>query len=239
MLQQTQVARVTRFYGRFVSRFPTIRMLAQAPLHDVLQQWSGLGYNRRALALHNTAQIIVNDYCGRIPADNTLLLQLPGIGPATAGAVLAFAYTQPVVFIETNIRRAYIHQFFAKKKMISDSCILPLVRQTLDSRRPRRWYYALMDYGAALGRTGNNPNRRSAHYIKQGQFSGSTRQLRGLVIRILTIHKSLSYDRLVQLCENEVTRDEQVSDVETVVDSLVEEHFMTRNGKFVSIASKY
>ena len=137
-----------------------------------------------------------------------------------------------------KLRRVYINQFFSKKKLVSDNRILPLIRQTLDSQRPRRWYYALMDYGAALGRTGNNPNRRSAHYTKQGQFSGSNRQLRGIVIRILAIHKSLSYHRLVQLCENELTQDEQATDIKTVVDALAKEHFMTRNGKFLNIAGK-
>jgi len=89
------------------------------------------------------------------------------------------------VFIETNIRRVFIHFFFQGRTDVRDSEILPLVEAALDHDNPRQWYYALMDYGAMLGRQSLNPNRRSAHYTRQAAFEGSDRQVRGRIIREL------------------------------------------------------
>ena len=163
MLQQTQVTRVGNYYGRFLARFPDPDSLAAAPLGAVLELWSGLGYNRRALALQRAAGAVVREHGGVIPADRDALLRLPGVGPATAGALLAFAFARPAVFIETNIRRVFLHQYFPAATTVPDAALLPLVARTLDRRQPRRWYYALMDWGAALGQQrAGNPNRRSA-----------------------------------------------------------------------------
>src|SRR5882724_6865534 len=103
MLQQTQVDRVIDYYKKFLAAFPTFRALAQAPVADVLRLWQGLGYNRRALMLQRSAQMMVSDQEG----------PLPGVGPYTAGAVLAFAFNKPVAIIETNIRRVYLHHYFS------------------------------------------------------------------------------------------------------------------------------
>ena len=185
MLQQTQVTRVGNYYGRFLARFPDPATLAAAPLAAVLELWSGLGYNRRALALHRAAGVLEREHAGVMPADRDALLRLPGVGPATAGALLAFAFARPAVFIETNIRRLFLHQYFPAAATVPDAALLPLVARTLDRRQPRRWYYALMDWGAALGQQrAGNPNRRSAHYSRQSPaFAGSRRELRGRVIR--------------------------------------------------------
>src|SRR6266550_351214 len=113
MLQQTQVNRVLPKFQEFMLRFPTVISLADAPLAEVLRVWSGLGYNRRAKFLHAAAQVVVEKYGGVIPATFTELVTLPGVGKNTAGAVLAYAYNQPVVFIETNIRSVFFHHFFA------------------------------------------------------------------------------------------------------------------------------
>jgi A/G-specific adenine glycosylase len=185
MLQQTQVPRVTIKFPQFISAFPDVQSLADAPLADILAVWKGMGYNRRAIALRDIAGLVFSRFSGVIPDDEAVLYGFPGIGKATAGSIVAFAFDRPTVFIETNIRRVYIHCFFSDHAPVSDREILPLVAKTLYREHPREWYYALMDYGAVLGRRIPNPNRRSTHYQRQPAFEGSDRQLRGQVLEIL------------------------------------------------------
>ena len=229
MLQQTQVTRVLDYYERFLDRFPDPATLAAAPLAAVLERWSGLGYNRRALALQRAAGTVVREHGGELPAGRDALLRLPGVGPATAGALLAFAFAQPAVFIETNIRRVFLHQFFPAAAAVPDAALVPLVARTVDRRRPRRWYYALMDWGAALGRSAGNPNRRSAHYSRQSAFGGSRRELRGRVLRLLTKRRCLAIAELQELCP-----DERLA---AVLADLEAERFLTRSGTLVRIAA--
>jgi A/G-specific adenine glycosylase len=185
MLQQTRVGRVEEKFPEFLSRFPDAATLARAPLREVLAAWQGLGYNRRAVALHRAAAILVEQYGGRVPADRDALLSLPGVGPSTAAGVLAFAFNLPVVFVETNIRRVFLHHFFPGRDPVPDREILPLVEATLDRDNPREWYWALMDLGSALGSLPENPNRRSPAYRPQSPFIGSDRQIRGWLLQIL------------------------------------------------------
>ena len=194
MLQQTQVERVSAKYGEFVRRFPDFRALAEAPLHEILSAWQGLGYNRRAVALKKAAMSVAAKFGGRLPSSETELLSLPGVGRYTASALIAFVFNKPSVFIETNIRRVFIHLFFEDREDVGDAEIVPLVRETLDDSAPRDWYYALMDYGVMLGKEVENPNRRSAHYRRQGPFEGSNRQARGMILREL-LKKSVSSER--------------------------------------------
>jgi A/G-specific adenine glycosylase len=186
MLQQTQVNRVRDKYGAFLERFPDFESLAGAQLRSVLSAWSGLGYNRRARALKRAAEIIMSDHGGELPRGLDVLQALPGIGPATAASISAFAFDEAHPFIETNIRTVFIHHFFHEREGVTDAEILPLVEQTLDKARPRRWCSALMDYGVMLKREHANPSRRSAHYTRQGPFEGSDRQARGLIVKALT-----------------------------------------------------
>lgn len=191
MLQQTQTERVKKKYEEFISLFPTLHHLARAPLHTVLYAWQGLGYNRRALFLKHTAEIVDKQYHGHIPRDEKTLRTLPGIGKGTAGALCAFAFGIPTVFIETNIRRVYIRHFFTKRKNISDTEILRCVEKTVDIKNPRDWYYALMDYGSFLGRAEKkNPNIRSMHYQKQSPFKGSERELRGKILKAIVASRN-------------------------------------------------
>jgi len=185
MLQQTQTERVGPKYAAFLETFPTFDCLAEAGLREVLSLWQGLGYNRRARYLHECARQVVERYGGELPRDPALLVELPGIGPGTAGAVAAFAYQVPTVFIETNIRRVYLHFFFPDRDRVHDRELLPIIERTLDTRNPREWYYALMDYGVYLRSLFSNPNRRSVHYTRQSRFENSNRQVRGAVIREL------------------------------------------------------
>lgn len=191
MLQQTQVDRVKPKYEAFIFFFPNFRKLAGAPLPKLYGAWQGLGYNRRALGLKKSAQKVTAEYGGKLPQTLEELEALPGIGPATAASITAFAFNQPVVFIETNIRRVFLHHFFADKKNVDDAKIRKLVEITLDKKNPREWYWALMDYGSYLAKTlPKNPNQRSRHYAKQSAFKGSKREARGAIIRFLLKEKT-------------------------------------------------
>ena len=191
MLQQTQVARVLEKYKQFLKRFPTVRALAKASLADVLKIWSGLGYNRRAKYLHDTAKQLMLFSRGRVFIASDELQKLPGIGPYTRAAVRVFAFNEPDILIETNIRAAYIHHFYPFRTrrvlngLVSDKKILPLAQKAAEGQDPREWHWALMDYGAYLKRSGVRNNSRSAHYTKQSKFEGSLRQVRGEILREL------------------------------------------------------
>ena len=197
MLQQTQVDRVIEKYKEFLSAFPDFKTLSKAPLPKLLKIWSGMGYNRRALSLRKLAQVVVAEHKGRLTSDPDILVTLPGIGKYTAGAVSAFAFNKPVIFMDTNIRRVFIHEFFRDKQNIHDDELVPFVRQTLDTNDPRKWYNALMDYGAMLKQQHANPNRRSAHYKRQSPFENSNRQVRGKILKALVADAPLTALQIV------------------------------------------
>lgn len=186
MLQQTQVTRVVPKYRAFIRAFPTVEALAHAPLRDVLTLWQGLGYNRRAKALHDAARTICTRYHGRIPRTEAGLVALPGIGTYTARAMCAFAYRTPVALIETNIRTVLLHALFGARRSVPDSELIIIAERLLDTKKPREWNWALMDYGAHLKTRGVRNNSVSAHYVKQSRFKGSAREVRGALIRHLT-----------------------------------------------------
>lgn len=220
MLQQTQVERVIPKYERFLKRFPTFRALAKASTADVLREWQGLGYNRRALALKRAAREIVTHHKGKLPDTYSELIELPGVGPYTAGALLVFVRNIPHPIIETNIRTAYIHHFFPAQK-VSDKELFSVIEATLDHENPREWYYALMDYGAYLKKTAGNAARASTHYKKQSPFKGSRRQLRGAILRELSV-KERTVGYLARTAGRSVT--ETSGALRTlVVEGLVEE----------------
>ena len=192
MLQQTQVSRVIPKFEQFIATFPDEKALAGSSLADVLVLWQGLGYNRRAKYLWEAARMIVDEYAGQFPQTTYELLKLPGVGRNTAGALLAYVYNQPSIFIETNIRTVYIHHFFAEQDTIGDSEITTRLTETLDQSNPRRFYWALMDYGAHLKSQGVKTNARSKHYKKQSKLEGSVRQVRGQILRALNQYGQLS-----------------------------------------------
>jgi A/G-specific adenine glycosylase len=225
MLQQTQVQRVTPKYLAFIQRFPTVESLAQATLSEVLQLWSGLGYNRRAKFLWQSAVAVHGRHNGQFPYEYKSLLDLPGVGPNTAGAILAYAYDVPVAFTETNVRSVFIHHCFGLGQQVSDKALQPLIETAVlratqsgnPNHTPRTWYWALMDYGNYLKKTLPNPSRRSKSYKRQTTFHGSLRQVRGQVLKLLTngqqsysaLQQEIADDRLAEVLQA-LTREELI-----------------------------
>ncbi len=203
MLQQTQVARVIPKYTAFLKKFPTWKALASAPLSDVLKEWQGLGYNRRAKFLQQTAKIVTEKYKGKFPKQASEIEELPGIGPYTARAVATFAFNSPEIFIETNIRTVFTHHFFngrGQSSSVHDKEILPLIERELNKSKmePRDFYAALMDYGSHLKANGIRINNKSKHYTKQSKFEGSLRQKRAAALRV-ALAKGVSEAELLKL----------------------------------------
>ena len=239
MLQQTQVSRVLKHWPRFLAAFPTVDALASASVSDVLEEWQGLGYNRRALALKRAADECSAAYAGRMPETYEELLALPGIGPATAAGIMAFAYQKPGVYIETNVRSVFIHHFFPDSEKVTDSQLRPLVECACDIEHPREWYYALLDYGVALKAQGINPNRRSTSYTRQGGFEGSHRQKRSFVLQQVLAQPGIGFEALLRAInefERKAGRDNLLEcELQDLVEELVREGFFERDGDgFVS-----
>lgn len=187
MLQQTQVGRVIPKFQEFLARFPSVTSLAGAQLGDVLITWQGLGYNRRAKFLWQAAGQLA-ERGGVFPTEVAELVKLPGVGTNTAGAIMAYSYDAPVVFVETNIRTVMIYHYFAEQDAVHDSEIRSATQELLEasSLSPREFYWALMDYGTYLKQTVGNLNKLSRGYTKQSKFEGSRRQVRGAILRVLS-----------------------------------------------------
>lgn len=223
MLQQTQAVRVIPKYEKFIKKFRTVEILARSNTKDILTLWQGLGYNRRALYLKRAAEIIVNEYKGIVPRNAEELEQLPGIGPYTARAIVVFAYDAREIVIETNIRSIFIHEFFKDKERIRDEEIVTLIEKTLPSNDFRKWYAALMDYGSLLKQTIGNPSRKSKTYIRQKPFSGSNRQVRGQILRLLLENPISSKDLALRIGKDKLI----------LADTLVQEGFANKkNGRY-------
>ena len=212
MLQQTQVSRVDGRWQRWLERFPTPAALAAAEPADVLDEWQGLGYNRRALAVHRAAQAVC-EAGGQMPVAERDLVTLPGIGPATAAGIRAFAFNLHGVYLETNVRTVLLHELLSGREGVSDRELSALADLTCppdgvdkgtvplstsgagessaeQPDDPRTWYYAMLDYGAYLKRTVPNPSRRAKAHARQSRFEGSHRQKRAEMVRLLLAHRA-------------------------------------------------
>lgn len=217
MLQQTQIPRVLVKYPQFLDIFPTIKKLAKARLKIVLEEWQGMGYNRRALYLKQAAEKIVAEHNSRIPRTIEELDAFPGIGPYSARAIACFAYGDCEPFIETNIRRVIIHEFFPCAEKVDDKDILKILATVQPKRKMRKWYWALMDYGRDGLKGKLNPNRRSKHYTKQTRFEGSTRQLRAEILRILLKKKRATLNKIMASLTNLLPKREVAEVVQTLL----------------------
>ena len=233
MLQQTQVARVVPAYESWMERFPTVDALAAASTAEVLEAWQGLGYNRRAIALKRAAETISSEFGGIVPCEEDALLSLPGIGPATAAGIRAFAFGLPALYLETNVRSALLHGLLGDQDDVSDRTLFSLL-DALMSEPPevdvRTWYYALMDYGAHLKRTLPNPSRRSRHHARQSSFEGSHRQKRSRLLRAVMAEPGRRVDELADELGYEIAIAERIAT------ELESEGFLVRRGEGLFIA---
>jgi A/G-specific adenine glycosylase len=202
MLQQTQVDRVIPKWHAWLVRFPTLRALAEASRADAIREWHGLGYNLRAVRLHEIARQVVAEFDGELPRSLEGLLKLKGVGRYTAGAVACFAYEMPVSMVDTNVRRVLARVF-------STSDVDALAEDVMPPEGAYAWNQALMDLGATVCRVRDPlclvcplvgvcggptapPKSRP-----QGEFHGSRRYIRGRVIDALRRTLWLSVDELV------------------------------------------
>lgn len=232
MLQQTQVARVLPKYELFLKTFPTLEALAKTPDAKLLAVWSGLGYWRRAKFLKAAAREITQKHSGKFPKTPSALQKLPGIGPYTAGAVACFAFGSTEPFVDTNIRRVYLHFFFQDKADVSDNEILPIARQAVHKQDPRTWHWALFDYGAtALKR--DKANTRSRHYAKQSKFEGSFRSFRAKAIKHLLAQpqQKLLATSLLDFLDEELRCAEKDWSAQEIVDALVKDEMIRSSGE--------
>ena len=234
MLQQTQVARVLTRWERFLSRFPTVDALAAASSGDVVEEWQGMGYNRRALALKRAADICSERFGGRMPEGVEELVKLPGIGEATAAGITAFSRDVPCVYIETNVRAVFIHRFFPDAERVTDKQLRPLVEAACPAEDVRGWYYALLDVGAYLKKTQVNPSRRAAAYTRQSAFEGSRRQKRSWLLREVMASPGIGGDDLfarLNRAEREAARDGiDRAAFDSIMADMEREGFFARDG---------
>jgi A/G-specific adenine glycosylase len=241
MLQQTQVTRVLEYWPCWAERFPTATALAAAAVADVLAFWQGLGYNRRALALKRAAEQIERDHAGRPPRSYEALLALPGVGPVTAAGVRIFAYGQPQLYLETNVRAVFLHHFFAGRAQVADKELIPLIEASCDRADPRTWYYALLDYGSHLKKTVPNPSRASRHHTLQSRFEGSLRQKRAHVLReLLALQQATTEELLASLDVSEQAAGRvclTTEKLDTILQTLAAEGFIVLTNDVWMIAS--
>jgi A/G-specific adenine glycosylase len=210
MLQQTQAGRVVPAFERFVARFPTIAVLARAPRSEVVRAWSGLGYNRRAVALSDAARAVVAEHDGRIPRSRESLRRLPGVGPYTAAAVASLAFGEPVVAVDTNVRRVVARAVLGVDgPEASPAEVGEAAQRWIHRRDPGGFNQALMDLGREVCRpvprcgvcplSGPCRFRRARRPVANAStrapalaasrrappFQGSSRQVRGKVVEAL------------------------------------------------------
>lgn len=217
MLQQTQVSRVVPKFNDFMKTFPTIESLAKAKTKQLLQVWSGLGYNRRAIWLKEAASQIVAR--GEFPQVVKELQNLKGVGPYTSRSILIFAFNRDLAAVDTNIRRVLIASGFADEST-SDKMLQSIADSVLLRGRSRDWHNALMDYGSQVltsSSTGISPTST------QPCYEGSSRQVRGAVIRALTETNELGLGDLMLLLDCDLEESELESIMsQLIVDGLVE-----------------
>lgn len=218
MAQQTQADRAAEKWREFLDRWPTPEAMAAAPKADIIAAWSGLGYNRRAVNLHNCAQVVAVEYDGNLPMTAKQLEGLPGIGPYTARAVMAFAFNEPTVPVDTNIARVIARLLnTVLDRKLAQTLADGLVAKT---QAPSATLTdAIMDLGATICMAkqakcsqcplvgpcayreqvdmdpfnAEDPAAKGAHRpIKQATFKGSDREVRGAIIRSLTQTPAIS-----------------------------------------------
>jgi A/G-specific adenine glycosylase len=244
MLQQTQAPRVEPIFERFIAAFPDVGALAEAGRADVLRSWAGLGYNRRAVALHEAARTIVSEHGGRVPRSVEALVRLPGVGPYTAAAVASIGYGDPVAALDGNVRRVVARVVRgAEPDEVRATDLARDAQAWLDPTAPGAWNQALMDVGRLFCRPAprcetcplaaecrfrgaGRPGRPSGR--RQSMFEGSPRQVRGAVVERLRAVHSASAEALAERTGRSVAA-VATATASLLADGIVER---TRSGHF-------
>lgn len=198
MLQQTQAGRVAERFPRFLARFPSVDALAVADPAQVLAEWSGLGYNRRALTLQRTALEVVR--AGRWPRHVEGLRRLPGIGPYTSRAIASLAFGEPVGAVDTNVRRWLVRRFAVADRPAALQELADALAAAGPDGRADAWTQAAIELGAVVCRARSPrcdgcpvargcPSRGRPVAVsvrRQAPLTGSDREVRGAVLRVLS-----------------------------------------------------
>jgi len=250
MSQQTQLSRVIPKYEKWIDTFPTIHELAEAKISEVLHYWSGLGYNRRALNLKKSAELIDTQYSGIFPTTEKELLALPGIGQYTARAVLCFAFDQQIAVVDTNVRKVILTQFLnseyiknsvrqdfklsdnlsSSEDKIDDKMIQKIATQLLPIGRAYEWNQALMDYAAAVLKKEKIP------VPKQSKFHGSRRYYRGQILKVLLQKKKVPLKDIGLLIKKDylITEEKWLHEL---IDELNKEGFILVKNGIIELSS--
>lgn len=244
MSQQTQITRVVPKYLAWLEVFPTAYDLAKAPVAEVLKYWSGLGYNRRALNLKKTAQVIVEQYNGKFPTTEKELLALPGIGQYTARAILCFAFNQQVAVVDVNVKKVILvevlgvrSQTLGKLRLgdvssdalvsanLSDKEISVIADQLVPAGKAYEWNQALMDYSAKVLK------KEKIDIPKQSTFKGSRRFYRGQIVKQLVQRQEMDISEIGKLIKNDYTDDDSIL-IESIINEMEKEGFIeVKKGK--------
>ena len=247
MLQQTQAARAASAFEGFLRRFPDLSSLAAASRGDVIRAWAGLGYHRRAVALHEAARTIVRVHGGMVPREPRALQRLPGVGPYTAAAVAAIAFNRPVVAMDVNVRRVTSRVVLGREPEDgNDPQIAVAAGLLLDPRGPGTWNQAMMDLGREVCRPAPRcevcPFERSCRFRGAGRpgrvtaartqppFEGSNRQVRGRIVAALRVRPSAGIAGLVVATGIDLDR------VEVAAAGLVRDGIVERRGRSLRLA---
>jgi len=225
MSQQTQLSRVIPKYEAWIEKFPTIQSLAKAKVSDVLYYWSGLGYNRRALNLKKTAEIIVEKYNGTFPQDEEVLLSLPGIGHYTARAVLCFAFNRQIAVVDTNVRKVILTQI-----SVSEKDIPQIAERLLPQGKAYEWNQALMDYAAAVLK------KEKISIPKQSTFIGSHRYYRGQILKQLLLKKKIDVNDIGSSIKKDYKESEKEW-LQKLLEELITEGFIVCKNNTVTLAA--
>ena len=224
--QQTQIDRADEFYKKFIRKYPTPKDMAKDSKKEVLKLWSGLGYNNRAIRLHESSKILSKYSFDELYPD---FMVLPGVGPYTNSALLSFSYKKNVIAIDVNIKRI-IQRFF--KVIDVDFFLKENTKKLLENYPSRDFNQALMDLGASICKS-KNPNckicpleascSKFIYYqeIKQEKFKGSMRQKRGLVLKMLLSERVITRQTIKKDLKV------KIAVVDDILDSLTKDELIT------------
>ncbi len=243
MLQQTQVNRVIPKYEAWFEAFPTIQDLAKAPVSDVLKHWSGLGYNRRALNLKKTAQVVVDRFNGIFPNDEKELLSLPGIGQYTARAIMCFAFDQQVAVVDINVKKVILTQLLKNQRMIhladatkskidkvSDKEIAAIAETLVPQGRAYDWNQALMDYSSLMLK------KEKIDIPKQSTFKGSRRYYRGKIVKLLIKKREIPLQDIGALLKEDFSEEDNAL-INSIISEMKKEGFIVIENNRINLSS--